>query len=157
MWYRWDAVWELELVLPITTLRFSTIGDFFIATGFEIFNIWRKDRSTPFFSSEVFFAVDKQLAIPSRKTEFLTPDKLGDIIQCEVSIEGRLIITLERAKKTLKIWYNDYDIVEEVAVDVGNGDTKKSSRPTVSPYQVIKVFKCFSPWGMTLIAQTINR
>lgn len=77
----WDAVWKLELFLPINFLKFSTIGDFFVATGTEIFNIWRKDHSTPFFSSELFFSVDKTIAIPSKKTEFLTSTELGEFIQ----------------------------------------------------------------------------
>jgi len=99
-------VWELDLYLPITSLRFSTIGDFFVATGKQVFNLWRKDTTTPFFSSEVFFSVDKNLAIPSKKTEFLENNQLGEVIQCEISIEGRLIITLEKDKSTLRIWYN---------------------------------------------------
>jgi len=79
--YSWDLVWELDLLLPINSLRFSTIGDFFVATGTEVFNLWRKDTTTPFFSSEVFYSVDKNLAIPSKKTEFLNFDQLGKIIQ----------------------------------------------------------------------------
>lgn len=71
-----------------------------------------KDLTTPFFSSECFFSVNKDIAIPSKVTSFVTHDHLGDIIQTEVSIEGRLIITLERDRKTLKIWYNDYEIKE---------------------------------------------
>ena len=76
----WDAVWELDLYLPINSIKFSTIGDFFIATGKEVFNIWRKDQNTPFFSSELFFSVNEKLAIPSKKTEFLNSNQLGDIV-----------------------------------------------------------------------------
>ena len=73
-------MWERHLTLPISTLRFSTIGDFFVATGKEVFSFWKKEKSRPSFKSEVFFSVDKEIAIPSRKTEFLNNSQLGHII-----------------------------------------------------------------------------
>lgn len=127
-------MWELDLFLPITSLRFSTIGDFFIATGREVFNLWRKDKTTPFFSSEVFYSVDKSLAIPSKHTEFLSNHQLGEIIQCEITVEGRLIITLEKDKKTLKIWYNDYQKKENGVVNGRN--SKNTLVNNASPFQV---------------------
>jgi hypothetical protein len=130
--YSWDAVWELDLFLPITSLKFSTIGDFFMATGDRVFNLWKRDKNTPFFSSEVFFSVQKELAIPSRKTDFLNPNQLGNIIQCEVSIEGRLIITLDKDEKKLKIWYNDY---QKDSSEVDGTDTP-SVLASKSPFQV---------------------
>lgn len=129
---RWEAVWDLDLFLPINSLRFSTIGDFFVATGNEVFNLWRKDADTPFFSSEVFFSVDKEIAIPSKKTEFLSTNQLGKIAQCEISIEGRLIITLEENHNKLKIWYNDYKKQEPQENGCGTPDSKSP----VSPFQV---------------------
>lgn len=104
----WDIVWERNLQLPVTSVRLSTIGDFFVLTGKEIFNLWKKEKLRPSFKSELFYSIDKKLAIPSRKTEFLNGNQLGDITQCEITIDGRFIITLEKDKKTLKIWYNDY-------------------------------------------------
>jgi hypothetical protein len=96
--------------LPITFLRFSPIGDFFVATGEKVLNIWRKDDSMAGekYSSEYFLACDNQLAIPSRYNKFVDDNQLGRIIQSEISVEGRLIATLEEDKKYIKIWYNFY-------------------------------------------------
>jgi hypothetical protein len=125
-----------------------------MATGDKVFNLWKKDTTTPFFSSEVFFSVQKELAIPSRKTEFLMPNQLGNIIQCDVSIEGRLIITLEKDEKRLKIWYNDYGKKENGVVE--EADMPRTA-PTTSPFQVsIFIIIIHSLLEMARIAQVIN-
>ena len=79
--------------------------------------------------------MDKEIAIPSKTTRFMYPYELGDIIQCEVSIEGRLIITLQRDRSTLKIWYNDKEDQEKKQENEQNhlGLSKRGSH---SPYQV---------------------
>lgn len=79
--------------------------------------------------------MDKDLAIPSKKTEFLNNNQLGEITQCEVSIEGRLIITLEKEKKTLKIWYNDYDTSENGPFD-GKPAPLTHKPSSYTPFQV---------------------
>ena len=72
-----------------------------------------KEKSKPSFKSEVFLCVNKELAIPSRSTEFLNRNQLGDINMCEVSVDGRFIVTLEnKDQRTLKVWYNNYHKLE---------------------------------------------
>lgn len=63
------------------------------------------------------------------------PYELGDIIQWEISIEGRLIITLQRDRSTLKIWYNDKEDQEKKHESENNNMTM-SKRGSHSPYQV---------------------
>lgn len=125
-----------------------------MATGDKVFNLWKKDTTTPFFSSEVFFSVQKELAIPSRKTEFLMPNQLGNIIQCDVSIEGRLIITLEKSEKRLKIWYNDYENKENGVVE--EPDIAKTV-VAASPFQVsVFIIITHSLLEMAKIVQAIS-
>lgn len=59
---------------------------------------------------------------------------MGKIIQLEISIEGRLIITLEEGAKTLKIWYNDY---QKESAEEMNGVSTPRKLSNKSPFQVI--------------------
>ena len=71
-------------------------------------NLWKREKLKPSFKSEVFLWINKELAIPSRSTEILNSDQLGDILISEITVDGRYIITLEKDKLTLKIWYNNF-------------------------------------------------
>jgi hypothetical protein len=41
---KWEISWKIDMHVSIKTLRFSTIGDFFLATGKNVVNIWKKDK-----------------------------------------------------------------------------------------------------------------
>lgn len=110
---RWDKVWVLDIYLPINWLRFSAIGDYFVATGEGVLNIWKKDSNSKSFNSELLFCADsiKHLAIPSRTTQFYGSGL--DIIQCELSSDGSMIYTLEKDSSRLKIWASSFQIIND--------------------------------------------
>ena len=69
----WEKVMEIPLMVDdhLTSLRFSAIGDFFVATGPGLFNLWAKD-DLDVFNSMMFASVDPKLAIPSKSTKTWT-------------------------------------------------------------------------------------
>lgn len=49
---KWSLCWRIDLLLSIKCLWFSTIGDFFLATGKNLVNIWKRDNVDSF-NSEI--------------------------------------------------------------------------------------------------------
>lgn len=74
------------------------------------------------FNSEVLITSAKNMKIPSKYTRALETNQLGNIIDSNITVDGRLFVTLEENSKTLKIWTNSYteeDIKKKMENDTG--------------------------------------
>jgi len=105
---KWKIETKLEIYMPVKSLSFSTIGDFFLITGERVLNIWKKDETVDGFNSELMYSTKKELLIPSKTTKVLDEKDIGLIQQSDITVDGRLIVTLEQGAKTLRIWFNAY-------------------------------------------------
>lgn len=57
---KWMLLWKIDMLLRIKILRFSTIGDFFLATGKNLVNIWKRDKVESF-NSEILLTRKENL------------------------------------------------------------------------------------------------
>lgn len=96
------------MLMRIKTLWFSTIGDFFLATGKNLVNIWKRDKLDCFNSEILLTGKENLQKLPSWTVKALEIKDLGRIIESHITVNGRLFFTLEDGQKFIKVWYNAF-------------------------------------------------
>jgi hypothetical protein len=97
--------------MPIRNISLSPIGDFMVLSGQHLLTVWSRDSETlQSFSNIIYYSKEEAKGIMASVIKQI---ELGDVMQSEISKDGRLIIFLENNAHTLKILYQD-KIVEPI-------------------------------------------
>ena len=113
---KWKAYWrssELSVQGFLNTLSLSPIGDLMVMGGNEFMSVWTRDSalSSHSFSQHLFYAKDLPKNVFAHG---LLETPVEQVIQSEVSTDGRSIISLEQDNKTkkreIKVWFNPVNI-----------------------------------------------
>lgn len=86
-------------------ISMSPIGDFFCISGNGVMSVWgRNNEASTSFSNYIHYSKEESKDLISG---IMKKVALGNIIQQEVTRDGRLIVTLEQRGRSLKVWYQD--------------------------------------------------
>lgn len=91
--------------MPIRNLNLSAIGDFFVISGPGLMSVWSRDSPTDYsFSNFIYYSTEEKTSLLAA---VIKQKKLGNIIEQDITSDGRMILCLEQRSKTIKIFYQD--------------------------------------------------